>query len=75
MGWSSGSRLASELIELVRDTFEDSSARETFYEEMIAIFEDHDCDTLDECVGVDSAFDAAWDGVYGYDEDEEKDDE
>jgi hypothetical protein len=34
--------------------------REEFYKKMIEIFEDHDCDTLDECVGVDAAFDSAF---------------
>jgi hypothetical protein len=60
MGWSSGSRVADDLIKALLETVEDDYVREEFYKKMIEIFEDHDCDTLDECVGVDAAFDSAF---------------
>ena len=60
MGWSSGSRVADDLIKALSETVEDDYVREEFYKKMIEIFEDHDCDTLDECVGVDAAFDSAF---------------
>ena len=60
MGWSSGSRIASELIEAMAEIIDDDTVRQTFYSRMIEIFEDHDCDTLDECCGIDGAFDEAW---------------
>lgn len=64
MGWSSGSRLAEELIEVIKDVFTNHEEREEFYEKMIPIFEDFDCDTLDECIGTDSAFDSVWESMY-----------
>ena len=60
MGWNSGSRVADDLIKALSETVEDDYVREEFYKKMIEIFEDHDCDTLDECVGVDAAFDSAF---------------
>lgn len=60
MGWSSGSRVADDLIKALQESVEDDYVREEFYKKMIEIFEDHDCDTLDECVGVDAAFDSAF---------------
>ena len=60
MGWSSGSRVADDLIKALLETVDDDYVREEFYKKMIEIFEDHDCDTLDECVGVDAAFDSAF---------------
>ena len=60
MGWSSGSRVADDLIKALLETVDDDYIREEFYKKMIEIFEDHDCDTLDECVGVDAAFDSAF---------------
>jgi hypothetical protein len=60
MGWSSGSRVADDLIKALSETVDDDYVREAFYKKMIEIFEDHDCDTLDECCGVDAAFDSAF---------------
>lgn len=59
MGWSSGSRLMSEIIEDVMGAVDDE-ARVEVYKALILNFENHDCDTLDECLGEDSAFDRAW---------------
>lgn len=61
MGWASGSRLASELIEALAEVVDDDEVRQAYYSKMIEIFEDYDCDTLDECCGFDPAFDEAWD--------------
>lgn len=57
MSWSSGSGLFSDLIYILKRKIDEDSIREEIYAEMIEIFEDHDCDTLDECVGNDPAFD------------------
>ena len=56
-GWASGSRLASELIDVAKVTITNADERASFYEKMIYVFEDADCDTLDECLGVDDVFD------------------
>lgn len=60
MGWASGSRLMSDLIDSVRDNVESFQSRVELYIEMIHNFQDADCDTLDECLGRDVAFDEAW---------------
>jgi hypothetical protein len=69
MGWSSGSRLAAELIEAAKITINDEDEREAFYEQLIAAFEDEDCDTLDECVGHDDVFDRLWNRLYPSEDD------
>lgn len=60
MGWASGSRLMSDLIESVKNNVDNFESRVDLYLEMIKNFEDADCDTLDECLGEDEAFDEAW---------------
>lgn len=64
MGWASGSRLMSDLIESVKDNVESYESRVDLYIEMIHNFEDADCDTLNECLGSDPAFDEAWNRCY-----------
>lgn len=50
MGWASGSELLERLITVVEDTVDDRLARVEIYKQMIDAFEDHDCDTVYECV-------------------------
>jgi hypothetical protein len=64
MGWAKGSGLFEKLIEVLFDKVDDPTAREEIYVEMIGAFEDLDCDTLEECLGEDEAFDAALRLVY-----------
>jgi len=64
MGWGSGSRLATRLIEVAKDTISNEEERVNFYDAMIDAFEDADCDTLDECLEVDPVFDALWKTKY-----------
>lgn len=72
MGWASGSELLEGIIRTLREHVPDKRAREAIYDDLIPIFEDHDCDTLDECVGIgDPAFDAAWAKIYDGREDED----
>ena len=75
MGWGSGSRLAAELIEVARDTFSDRTERSVFYESMIEMFESADCDTLDECVGIDPVFDQVWNELYPSDDEDDWEDD
>lgn len=60
MGWSSGSRLMSDIIDAVYSNVRDKSARAKIYEILIPAFEDFDCDTLSECTDVDEEFDRIW---------------
>ena len=71
MGWGSGSRLAGELIDIVKDVVSNSDERSEFYERMIEQFEEFDCDTLDECVGIDPSFDEVWNRLYPDDADDD----
>lgn len=64
MGWGSGSRLFSEIIEATVDVGIDKVTRKELYEKYMESFEDADCDTLDECVGIDDAFDEVWKAKY-----------
>jgi hypothetical protein len=68
MGWASGSRLASELIVAAKSIISNEDERKEFYEELIYSFEGADCDTLDECIGVDEVFDEVWYKLYPSDE-------
>ena len=62
MGWSSGSSLASAVIEIMESLHEGryEGSRKDAYKDLIAAFEDADCDNLHECLGVSVAFDSAW---------------
>lgn len=64
MGWASGSRLMSDLIDSVKRNVDDFESRVGLYLEMIKNFADADCDTLDECLGEDEAFDEAFRRVF-----------
>lgn len=65
MGWGSGSRLMSNIIDQLEQieslTPED---KKSVYNAMIVDFEDQDCDTLDECLGVSEEFDAVYYELY-----------
>jgi hypothetical protein len=60
MGWASGSRLCSEVIDIVRRHVPEWWMRVRIYKELIVAFEGEDCDTLFECLDKDSAFAEAW---------------
>ncbi len=47
MGWASGSQLAEDVWQAVR-TFVPQGNRKTVARRIVGLFEEHDCDTLDE---------------------------
>ena len=59
MGWASGSRLFSSIIEVVKPAVADAATREALYTKLIEVFEAEDWDTQDECLGEDPAYDRA----------------
>lgn len=67
MGWAGGSELMAGIIRSTNRHFgkvvvgdgEIFDQRMLFYDDLIRLFENHDCDTLDECLGRDQAFDSA----------------
>ncbi len=71
MGWASGSMLMSDIIDALHTEAIDKEIRKNVYATLIEAFSNFDCDTLDECVGVDKAFDEVFKEHYGEIEDEE----
>jgi hypothetical protein len=59
MGWGSGSRLFSSIIDAVKPAVADAAMREALYTKLIEAFEAEDWDTQDECLGEDPAYDRA----------------
>lgn len=57
MGWNRGSQLMSDIIDVVYTNVRDNKARTKIYSSLIEAFEDMDCDTLMECMGVDDEYD------------------
>lgn len=50
MGWASGSFLASKVWSLFRNYIPEGEERTFIANELIALFEQEDCDTLDEAI-------------------------
>lgn len=78
MGWASGSMLVAQMVSGIKDLVDDKDTRKDVYMVMIEAATDFDCDTLDECLGIDPAFDDAlyevfpdWKDVDEEDEDDE----
>lgn len=59
MGWSTGSRLMSEIIEMIEEHFPPIVGKDELFYNLIKIFTEYDCDTLDECLGQSPSFDDA----------------
>lgn len=57
MGWSSGTRLLSDVIDTIQKFVDDEDIRVEIYKELADIFETLDSDDLTECMGTDDAFD------------------
>lgn len=69
MGWSSGSKVFSEIIQVLLETVENDETRKEIYAGLIEIFENTaDCDTLYECKGEDDAFDEVLEEYYPEDD-------
>ena len=64
MGWSTGSQVFEEIVTVLRSNVPNFEDRCDIYRELIPIFENYDCDTLDECAGADEAFDEVWSEMY-----------
>jgi hypothetical protein len=73
MGWSSGTELMNNIIEIIKEQVNDEIIRRTIYSHMIAVFLDQDWDTEEECLGRDKAYDVAFYELYPDYEIEEND--
>lgn len=58
MGWSGGSDIGATLIRVAKKHVAEAS-KPAFYKALIEALENHGCDTLGECMGIDPAFDKA----------------
>lgn len=61
MGWATGSEILCEVASSAKKVMGDvpKDDRVEFYAELIEVFTQHDCDTIEECRGVDPALDVA----------------
>ena len=57
MGWTNGSEIFDGIINVLSNKLDDDDLRSAIYRELIPIFEEFDCDALEECIGVDPVFD------------------
>jgi hypothetical protein len=52
VGWGSGSSLLSQIADLLEECVPgDLEWKHEFYDKLISLFEDYDCDTIDEAYG------------------------
>ncbi len=72
MSWASGSKVLSEIIEAVDRHVLDDSDKMSLYKDLILIFEEYDCDTIDECLEIDSMFDEVYSEYIGDEDSEEE---
>lgn len=57
MGWARGSDLFEAVIKATKKQVKSKKKRKKIYRPIIDAFEEHDWDTLDECEGLDKAYD------------------
>lgn len=57
MGWASGSSVAGPIIETVSKEIKDAETRKKVYRPLYEALTGADWDTVDECLGIDTAFD------------------
>ena len=60
MSWSAGSELFSDIITSLKHRVPPGNIRKKIYKDLIRIFENMDCDSLDDCKGEDKYFDEAY---------------
>jgi hypothetical protein len=59
MSWIDGSRIFSEIAEVIYENVSDDLQRKIIYMDLIEIFDAFDCVNLNECADIDPALDAA----------------
>lgn len=64
MGWNTGSELMSGVIETVEELVPNYDTRVELYKRFIELFEDQDCDVLDECLEESTAFEEAYNAIH-----------
>lgn len=64
MGWSSGTDLMSDVINIIKTNVKNEKSRKDIYTELIEAFEDQDWDCQMECCDLDTVYDAALKEMY-----------
>jgi hypothetical protein len=57
MGWASGSSIACEVGQAIRDNVKDKKARRACYEALVSALESEDWDCQNEATGIDPILD------------------
>lgn len=73
MSWGRGSELFSDVAEIIAENVVDDNIRKLIYMGLIEAFQNHDCDTLDECTDIDPVLDILLGALIGADEEDEDD--
>ena len=60
MGWSTGSNIASPLIEVIKKNVKNVEKKKEIYKVLIEVLEYQDWDTQDESFDIDSIFDETY---------------
>ncbi len=70
MGWSSGTGLFVDILEILKEKVEDDSTRREIILAILTSFEDADWDNLDEALDVDPVYDQIFYEKYPYDDED-----
>lgn len=73
MGWATGSELVERIAEKVFEAVEDEEIRREIYDVLVDAVLDMDCDTLDECRGIDPVLDDCINEKWASDEFDDED--
>ncbi len=71
MGWARGSEVMDGIILAVRGQVEDVKTRKAIYRDVVKVLRDQDWDTMDESLGVDSAYDELYAELWPDEEDDD----
>lgn len=75
MAWSIGSKILSDIVTSLTEHVQEDSTRHSVYFDLVALFEEYGCDTLNECRGEDPLLDEVLYDAGIIDLDEKDDDE
>lgn len=65
MRWTFGADVMSDIIQVLLEEISEENKRYNIYEQLINIFDNYDCNELQECIGFDSSFDLALQKITG----------
>lgn len=70
MGWSSGTKVFRDVVEILKEKIDDFDLRVEMYVDLIDVFSNHDWDNYDEILGEDEAYDEAFKQLFGEEEED-----